>query len=480
MPASLNRTPFRSARREFLKNLGLSAAAAPFVLNLPGLGFGRALAEDAGAGRPAPRRLVVIFSPNGVIPRTFWPSVLDEKAKAFTETSDFELTGSLAPLAPFKDQMLLLRGVDNRMKGDGDRHMRGIGCLLTGKILLPGNIQGGSDTPAGWSSGISIDQEIKNRLQADAATETRFGSLEFGVMVPDRADTWTRMVYAGSNRPIAPIDDPRRMFRKLYGRARDNELLATVLDDVRADLAKVKTLVGAEDRAILEQHESFVRDMERQLAKAAPVGKPDGGTDRHSPDGASHLGHALPEPDPALELLNDRIPEIGAAQRDLLVDAFRRDACRVATLQYTNSVGGAKMRWLGIDESHHSLSHEPDGNREAADKLTRINAWYAEQVAALCGQLAETPEPGHAGSMLDHTTVVWTNEMGTGNSHSLEDIPWVIVGGGLGFKTGRALHMGNVPHNRLLLSFARAFGVERETFGQEDLCDGGVLSGLTA
>ena len=84
--------------------------------------------------------------------------------------------------------------------------------------------------------------------------------------------------------------------------------------------------------------------------------------------------------------------------------------------------------------------------------------------------------------MLDHTTIVWTNEMGTGNSHSLEDIPWVIVGGrgggGLGWKTGRALHLGNVAHNRLLLGFAKSFGVPGDTFGQPDLCDGGVPSGL--
>jgi hypothetical protein len=97
--------------------------------------------------------------------------------------------------------------------------MRGIGCLLTGIELFPGNIQGGSHTPAGWASGISIDQEIKNFLQP-TRDATRFGSLEFGVMVPDRADTWTRMVYAGPNKPIAPIDDPYQMFAKLYGQRR--------------------------------------------------------------------------------------------------------------------------------------------------------------------------------------------------------------------------------------------------------------------
>ena len=285
-------TPLTARRRDFLKALGVSAAAAPFVLPLRSLGFSNA-AFGGEAGRPPAKRLVVIFSPNGVVPKTFWPEELG--VDKYKETAEFTLPESLAPLAEFKDDLLLLRGVDNRMQGDGDRHMRGIGCLLTGMILYPGSIQGGSDTPAGWSSGISVDQRIKDHLQTNPATETAFGSLEFGVMVPDRADTWTRMVYAGPNRPIAPVDDPHRMFKKLYGRAKDNAVLATILDGVKGDLAKVRGLVAPEDRAILEQHETFVREMERRLAKSEPVGKPDGGA-----DDAEHLGHALPEPRPGV------------------------------------------------------------------------------------------------------------------------------------------------------------------------------------
>src|SRR5438874_5812261 len=164
--------------------------------------------------------------------------------------------------------MLTLHGVCDKVRGDGDNHMRGIGCLLTGTELYPGNVQGGSDTPAGWSSGISIDQEIKNFLQKDAATRTRFGSLEFGVLVPDRADTWTRMVYAGPNKPVAPIDNPYQMFAKLYGRAKDQEVLASVLDDVKDDLKKVRSAVSAEDRRLLDEHASFVREMEQELKAA--------------------------------------------------------------------------------------------------------------------------------------------------------------------------------------------------------------------
>ena len=132
--------------------------------------------------------------------------------------------------------------------------MRGMSCLLTASELLPGNIQGGSHTPAGWAGSISIDQEIKNFLQSRPETRTRFGSLEFGVAVPDRADPWTRMCYAGANQPIAPVDNPYDMFAKLYGRMKDKESLVSVLDDVQDDLKRVSAKLSARDKALLEQH----------------------------------------------------------------------------------------------------------------------------------------------------------------------------------------------------------------------------------
>ncbi|MCC2672996.1 MAG: hypothetical protein K0Q72_5468, partial [Armatimonadetes bacterium] len=184
----------RNTRREFLRDLGLGAAALPFLTNLPSLAY--------AAEPQRKQRLVVMFSPDGVVPWNFWPEA----------EGALELKEILKPLEPFKERTLVLNGVCDRVRGDGDAHMRGIGCLLTGVELFPGNIQGGSDTPAGWASGLSIDQEIKNYLQSNPATRTRFGSLEYGVMVPERADTWTRMSYVGPNKPVAPIDNPYQMF----------------------------------------------------------------------------------------------------------------------------------------------------------------------------------------------------------------------------------------------------------------------------
>ena len=457
------------SRREFLRDMSLSAAALPFVLNLPSLGFANQQARK--------QRMVVMFSPNGVVPSTFWPN---------EEGSEFTLKESLTPLEPFKDRLLTLNGVCDKVRGDGDNHMRGIGCLLTGVELFPGNIQGGSHTPAGWASGLSIDQEIKNYLQANEATRTRFGSLEFGVMVPERADTWTRMSYSGPNKPITPIDDPYQMFGKLYGKLKDQESLKSILDDLQADLKKLASSVSAEDRQLLEEQTTFVRELEQELKTSS----------------RDTVGHAVPELELGIKEDNDNMPKLCKLQIDLMVNSFASDFARVATFQITNSVGQAKMRWLDINEGHHEISHSPDSDEKAQEKLTRINKWYAEQLAYLAKRLAETPEPGGQGSLLDNTLIVWTNELGKGNSHTLDNIPFVLVGNGLDFKMGRSLNYdkmppsrvlnaidqaadfvagksikpGKVAHNRLLMSLAHGFGHHITKFGNPDFCGDGPLS----
>ncbi len=435
----------RIGRRTFLRQLGLSTSLAPWIWNLPSLGF-----ADPSRRK---QRIIFMFSPNGTVPDHFWP---DE----FGET--FALKEILSPLESYQDRMLILRGISNRVRGDGDSHMRGMSCLLTGIELFPGNIQGGSDTPAGWASGISIDQEIKNFVQEHPETRTRFGSLEFGVQVPNRADPWTRWSYAGPNRPVAPIDDPYQMFGKIYGRLGDQESLKSILDDLQSDLRTVRSLVSVEDRHLLEEHASLVRQMEQDLAAAesqAPM-------------------NTVPDLEPDVRNENDNMPQLSKLQIDLLVSSLTNDLARVATLQYTNSVGNARMKWLGIEEGHHQLSHDPDLNEDSQRKLVLINTWFAEQLRYLVQRLAETPEPGGDGTLLDNTVVVWTNELGKGNSHTLNDIPFVLIGNGLDFQMGRSLKYDREPHNRLLLSLAHGMGHYLESFGNPALSEGGVLPDL--
>ena len=433
-------------RRQFLRDLGMSAATLPFLGGLPSL-FGQ---EPANA---RPQRLVIMFSPNGTVQDKFWP----DEAGALTSFKSI-----LAPLEPFRHRTMLLKGIANKVRGDGDSHMRGMSCLLTGTELAPGNIQGGSDTPAGWASGISIDQEIKNALQKRPETASRFGSLEFGVAVPGRADPWTRMVYAGANQPLAPIDDPQQMLGRLYGQMKDKESLVSVLDGVESDFRKITEKLSPEDKTLLEQHLNLVREVETELQKQS--------TD-------PNLNHPVPDLDPEIELVNDNTPAISRMQIDLLVNSLANNMARVATLQYMRSVGQARMKWLGIEEGHHGLSHEPDADKGAQDKLEKINTWFCGELAYLAKRLADTPEPGGVGgSMLDNTLLVWTNELGKGNSHTLDDIPVVLVGGGCGFNMGCSLKLDDVTHNRLWMAIAKAMGHEMPSFGTKSLCEGGALA----
>ena len=393
-----------------------------------------------------------MFSPNGTIPDQFWPDKTGE---------EFEHKTILKPLEPFHDKMLVLKNLHNKVRGDGDNHMRGMSCLLTGIELFPGNVMGGGNTPSGWPKGISIDREICKFLQSKEDTRTRFGALHFGVGVQDTADPWTRMSYDGPNQPVTPLADPYDAYRKLYGNIREKKQVRSVLDDLRGDLNKVANQLPESDRKLLIEHTQLVERMDKEYESGTSL--------------TNLLAHP-PELPEGLRNQNDSLPELGRLQIDMLVNSFVNDFARVATLQYTKSVGQAKMNWLEIDDAHHTLSHEPDKNKDAYDKLVRINTWFAEELAYLLKKLESTPEPGRKGTMLDNTLVIWTNELGKGNSHTLNNIPFVLAGNGFGFRMGRSMNCENSAHNRFLLSLSHAVGNPLETFGNPAFCQGGPLN----
>ena len=239
--------------------------------------------------------------------------------------------------------MLILQNLHNKVRGDGDNHMRGMSCLLTGTELFPGNVMGGGNTPAGWPKGNSIDREICKHLQANESTRTRFGALHFGVGIKDKADPWTRMSYDGPNQPVTPLSDPYESYRKLYGNVREKKQVRSILDDLRADLRMVENQLPESDRKLLIEHAQLVNRMDREYAESSSL---------------ENLVAKPPELVEGLRNLNDNLPELGRMQIDLLVNSFVNDFARVATLQYTKSVGQAKMNWLDIEDAHHlSLIH---------------------------------------------------------------------------------------------------------------------------
>ena len=118
------------------------------------------------------------------------------------------------------------------------------------------------------------------------------------------------------------------------------------------------------------------------------------------------------------------------------------------------------------------LEAEPAADEDEGDVVVRVVVALAELVGP---DNRRVVEQGAVAAGLDNTTIIWTNELGKGNSHSHNDIPFVVLGGGLGFQTGRALEFDKIAHNRLWLSIAHAFGHRIEAFGSRDHSQGGPL-----
>ena len=427
-----------------------AAVALPWLESL-------AARHARAAGTGFPTRFVVMFSPDGTIPGAWTPTG--------TETS-FVLSPILAPLAAHQDALVVIQGVDQR-GGGGDGHQNGIGGMLTGQVLNSGPFAGAGSAPAGWPNGPSVDQRIAEVI----GTTTKLRSLELGVQV-GAADNWGRMIYRAANQPLPPEDDPAQVYNNVFADLHgDPAALAalrarrkSILDTVGGQYTRISARLGAADRARLDQHLTAVREIETRL------------TTPFVPPNASCTDPAAP---PAATTANDDFPAIGALQMDLLVMALACDLTRVASLQWSRSVSQVRFTWLtpAIPEGHHDLSHRPDSDASAVDKLTRINRWYATQLATLMTKMKAVPEGD--GTLLDHTLILWCNELAIGNIHSRTDAPYVLGGGAGGaLTTGRFLtYAGDVPHNNLLVSLLNAMGLPDQTFGKPDWCTG-PLPGL--
>jgi hypothetical protein len=119
---------------------------------------------------------------------------------------------------------------------------------------------------------------------------------------------------------------------------------------------------------------------------------------------------------------------------------------------------------LGVTEPHHSISHH--GNRpEAIAGHTKVNTYHMTLFARFLERLRATPDGD--GSLLDHSMVVYGSGMSDGNGHTGAPLPAAVIGGAAGQVRGnRHVTMPQqTPMANLLLSVARAFGVEQERFG---------------
>ena len=416
-------------------------------------------ATTFGAAPTPAKRFIGVFSANGTIASAFFPN---------TTAPDSPLTLGpecriLAPMAAYKSKMLVLKGVDMTStvgaNHPGGPHMKGPGAMLTGGTLLPGPFTG-SEGPAGFANSISIDQLIANRQMAS----TKFPSLEFGVRIQGQ-EPLRYISYRGASMPNAAVDDPWQIYMRMFSgagisNAQLTQLLAdrkSVLDFVKDDLTRLESRFTAGDRARLDAHLTSVQRIEQQLTAGTQMC-------------ATPTLPARIDPE-AME----NFPTIAKIQMDLMLLALTCGMTNVATFMFANSDSWQYYPWIGINEEHHTMSHAADSDTATMEKLVQINIWTAQQITYMLDGLAKATDTDGS-SVLDNSLLLWGNELGKGNTHTYQDIPWMLAGGvGGQFRMGRYLQYPSVAHNNMLVSIANAFGfTDVTTFGDATVCTGAL------
>lgn len=428
-------------RRTVLRGAGVSLA-------LP------CLEAMASATAIQPARFVAIYLGNGM------------NQAAWTPATDgpLALSPTLAALAPLRDELLVVSGLDNREGGSSEQgglHSRIQPAWLTGTHARRTE---GTDVEAG----VSLDQVAAAAL--GRATPLR--SLELALesvevtraCEPAFACTYVSTIAWRDRTTPLPMDaDPRSVFERLFGDAQpaaqreaDQRRDRSILDAVTADLAALSRRVGVRDRRTVEGYVEAVREVERRIAAVEQ--------------------HAVREPAADVAAFTG-IPisyrEHARLMGELLALAFQADATRVATLLMVRERSDRVFTEAGVGEGSHAISHH-EGDPAKLAVQARVNAYHLAIVGQFLSRLASTGD-GEA-TLLDRTIVLVGAGMSDSNAHRPLDVPTLVAGGrALGVRGGRHLRAApGTPLANLQLALLAALGVEAVRHGDST----GPLAGL--
>jgi hypothetical protein len=417
----------------------------------------------AGEAAKAPTRMAFVFVPNGMHMPDWTPR---------QEGADFDLPPTLASLAPIKKNLTVFSGLAHEKaeaNGDGPGdHARSAATFLTG-------CQARKTHGADINVGVSIDQLAAQKI----GDRTVLPSLELGV---DRGansgncDSGYSCAYSHNiswrtaTTPQAKEINPRSVFERLFGggeaadrarsQAKRQEYRRSILDFVLEDARDLRGRIGTTDQRKLDEYLSSVREIEQRIvaAERSTAKAPQPPTSFNKPSGV---------PD-------DNQAHI-ALMFDLLHLAFQTDLTRIATYMMANEGSNRTYRSIGVSDGHHDLSHHGN-NKDKQAQIAKINRYHVEQFAAFVKKMQETKEG--AGSLLDHSMVLYGCAIGDGNRHNHDELPILVAGGGNGtLKTGRHLkYRRDTPLANLFLSMLDGMGAGT---GVEEFGDSrGRLAGL--
>lgn len=397
----------RVSRRAMLK--GLSLTGARICVGLPPLismfnSSGTAYAATpAGTEQPIESRFIFWFNGNG-IPERYWIPA---------ETGPgYKMTPCLAPIAPFRDDIHVITGLDNQaasVPGPGNGHHKSI----SGVVSCTGFTGRGA-------GGASIDQAVATKLGA----ESRFRSLQIGVSQESFGESIQRnMSWSGYDRPLPPEMIPHKLFDRLFGQREEGwvKRKRSILDAIREDDKELRKNLPKEDEQRVDEHLSAVRDLERAIADLPPQYR------------------KIDAPDEDGDMKD--WPRIAKLQSDLLAAALATRQTRVASYMLTKGQGLSRFPWLGYTAArHHDYTHA-DGKAPGADGvegqriLRDICRWHVQEFAYLVAKLKSIPEG--SGTLLDHCLLIFAHEHAEANPHKNDGHAVIVAGHAGKITTGR-------------------------------------------
>ncbi|MCZ6750645.1 MAG: DUF1552 domain-containing protein [Acidobacteria bacterium] len=447
-------------RRTFLRGAGTVLALPLLDSMIPAL-----TAAGSTAAKPV-LRLGYVYMPIGRIMDKWLP---------VTEGASYETTPTLEPLAPFRDQSLLLSGLNIKAADPwpgerGGTHARPAAAYLTGVHPAPNK-----------SLGISVDQVVAK----ETGKHTQLASLELG-LDPAEFAGGNEADYSGYYRstiawggPLTPLpteNNPRKVFERLFGDTDSTdpaELLrrikrqSSILDSVTRRAARMMRAVGSSDRYKLTEYLDAIRDIERRIQVA---------------EKSASAGEQTSAQDPSAMERPAGIPKTYAEHAKLIFDlmllAYQTDLTRVITFMMGHEGTNRTYREIGAHDGHHSLSHHKN-IAESIAMVEQIDRYQSEMIAYFLEKMRSTSEGD--GSLLDHSMIICGSALSDGNLHLHNDVPTLLVGGGVGqLKGGRHIRYPGLPFSNLHLAVLDMFGVSEKGYLSKGSDATGKLEGLSA
>jgi hypothetical protein len=421
-------------RRTVLRGIGASLAL-PFL---------DAMVPSAWAAAKPAHRFLTFYVPNGMAMEYWTPK---------GEGPAFELSPILEPLAPYRNQLLVLSGMHASWNYI---HAGASGSFLTG-------------TPRGGRNEIEIfaDVSIDQLLARHFATETQVASLELSMDAPANAGACTgnlSCVYTHTlswRSPLQPLPmeyNPRAVFERLFGDTGRTDWAArqarmrqhkSILDSVTDKLTSLKRELGPQDQNKVNEYTDAVRDVERRIQKAE-----------------EQRDVALPSmeaPQGVPPVFEDHL----ALMLDMQRLAFQSDLTRVISFMIGKEQSARPYPQIGVPEAHHPLSHH-DNVPELIAHMSKINHYHVELFSKYLEKLRATPDGD--GSLLDHMTILYGSGISNSQRHAGDNLPILLVGGGAGtLKGGRHILYKEKPSMaNLLVTLMDRMGLPVEKVGGSD------------